>query len=303
MALLLLPLIACAGEGGTSHVIPGATATFTDLPGTSPASFIKPMYLHYDAGASAQIPTAAGVTSNIDVAADTFAVAIGKTFERTLWGGAHYTVAVALPYTALDISGDVRLPGGGSRAISNSVSGLGDITLLPAMLAWKQDAWQFNAMLPVYVPTGNYEVGRLGNPGLNYWTVDPTVGFLYSTKKGFNAMLHMGYAINGENDDTDYQSGSMLHLEGALQQVVPAGKGMMTLGLEGFYFDQLTCDSGAGAVLGCFKGMTAGLGPELGYIKPLGKDTLILELKWLTEMDVRNRVEGDYLWLKAIYKF
>jgi hypothetical protein len=301
--LCLCSVDALAGEGGTSHVIPGATATFTDLPGTSPATFIKPMYLNYGAGASAAIPTAAGVTTDVDVTANTFAVAIGRTFENTFWGGAHYTAAIAIPYTSLDISGNARLPGGGTRSIKNSVSGLGDITLLPVMLAWKKEAWQFNAMLPVYTPTGSYEDGRLGNPGLNYWTVDPTFGFLYSSKKGFNAMLHMGYAINSENNATDYQSGSMIHFEGALQQIIPVGKGMMTLGLEGFYFDQLTCDSGGGAVLGCFKGMTAGLGPELGYIKPLGKETLILELKWLTELDTKNRVEGDYLWFKAIYKF
>jgi len=51
----------------------------------------------------------------------------------------------------------------------------------------------------------------------------------------------------------------------------------MTVGAEGFYFDQVTGDSGSGAVLGDFKGMTSGLGPVLGYIQPLGTQSLAVE--------------------------
>ena len=66
----------------------------------------------------------------------------------------------------------------------------------------------------------------------------------------------------------------------------------------------MTCDSGSGAVLGCFKGRTAGLGPVIGYIQPLSKtESLVVEFKWLFEMDVKNRLDGDYIWLKAVYKF
>jgi hypothetical protein len=81
------------------------------------------------------------------------------------------------------------------------------------------------------------------------------------------------------------------------------GSGFMTLGAEGFYFQQVTCGSGSGAVLGCFKGRTAGLGPVLGYIQPLGKQSLAVELKWLPELDTKNRLNGDYVWLKMVYKF
>ena len=158
-------------------------------------------------------------------------------------------------------------------------------------------------MLPIFAPTGSYEKGRLGNPGLNYWTFDPVIGAVYSNKEsGFNAMLHAGYAMNTENPDTDYRSGSLLHFEGALQQIVPVSSGLLMLGAEGFYFDQVTCDSGAGATLGCFKGMTAGLGPVLGYIQPLGQQSLVVELKWLPELDTKKRLEGDYTWLKVVYK-
>ena len=115
--------------------------------------------------------------------------------------------------------------------------------------------------------------------------------------------VSMGYSMNSENNATNYKSGSLLHFEGTLEQIIPVGKGLMTFGVEAFYFSQLTGDSGAGATLGDFKGMTTGVGPLIGYIKPMGKQNLVLEAKWLSELDTKNRVKGDIIWLKAVYKF
>ena len=303
LALIAAPQTIIAGEGGVSHVIPGSMATLSDLPGTSPAWFLKPMYLHYSGTFSAQLPTAVGLAGDVDATTNTVALAGGRTFETTVLGGAHYTFAMALPYTWVDITANVQTPLGTVRRHSE-VSGLGDLTVLPVMLAWKTGDWQIDAILPIYAPTGSYEKGRLGNTGLNYWTFDPTIGVVYSNKAaGFNAMLHTGYAMNTENSATQYQSGSLLHFDGVIQQFLPVGPGFLTLGAEGFYFYQVTGDSGAGASLGDFKGMTAGLGPVLGYILPLGQQALSVELKWLAEVDTKKRLEGDYLWLKVVYKF
>ena len=209
--LAMLPGLAFADEGGTAHVVPGANATLVDLVPTAPGSFFKPMYMHYSGSASAQIPTAAGVASNLDAQADTFVLGGGYTFDQPVLGGAHYTVAAFLPYSWLDISANVLLPGGGSVGRHSKVSGFGDLTVVPVMLAWKpDDNLQVNALMPIYAPTGSYQQGRLGNPGLNYWTFDPMVGVAYLNKQsGFNAMIHAGYAMNTENPDTDYQSGSL----------------------------------------------------------------------------------------------
>jgi len=303
--LAMLPGLVFSGEGGTTHVMPGANATLVDLVPTTPGTFFKPMYMNYSGSASAQIPTAAGVASNLDAQADTFVLGGGYTFDQTVLGGAHYSVAAFLPYSWLDVTASVQQPGGGSVGRHSKVSGFGDLTVVPVMLGWKtSDNWQISALMPIYAPSGSYKEGRLGNPGLNYWTFDPMVGVAYTNKQsGFNAMLQAGYAMNTENPDTDYQSGSLMHFDAAIQQILPVGSGFLTLGAEGFYFDQVTCDSGSGAVLGCFKGKTAGLGPVLGYIQPLGTDSLAVELKWLAETDTKNRLEGDYVWLKAAYKF
>jgi hypothetical protein len=293
-----------AGEGGVSHTIPGAMATLADNAPTAPGSFLKPMYLHYKGSIAGQIPTAAGLAGDVNASTNTMALAAGHTFETTVLGGAHYSVVAALPYTWIDLTANVQTPAGGTVRRKSSVDGFGDITVIPAMLAWKSGDWQYNALLPVYAPTGSYKLGRLGNPGLNYWTFDPTAGIVYSNaKSGFNALLHAGFAVNTENPDTHYRSGNLLHFDGALQQILPVGSGLMTLGAEGFWFEQVSCDSGSGATLGCFKGRTAGLGPVLGYIQPLGRQALVLELKWLAEVDTQKRLKGDFIWLKAVYKF
>ena len=301
-ALVVAPPLAIAGEGGTSHIMPGANATLVDLPPTAPGGFFKPMYINYQGDISARVPTAAGVVANADAEANTLVLGGGYGFEQTILGGAHYGVAAFLPYTWLSISGNSEALGG--VRIQNSVSGVGDLTVVPVMLAWKSGDWQYDFLMPVYAPTGSYEKGRLGNPGLNYWTVDPVFGVTYSNKtSGFNALLHAGYAMNTENDTTQYKSGAMLHFDGAIEQILPAGGGFLALGVEGFYFRQVTGDSGSGATLGEFKGMTTGLGPVIGYVKPLGSNSLALEAKWLTELDTKKRLEGDYLWLRAAYKF
>jgi len=294
--------VAIAGEGGTSHIMPGANATLMDLPPMSPGGFFKPMYINYRGDASATIPTAAGVVANLNADANTLVLGGGYGLEQTILGGAHYSIAAFLPYTWLSISGNSGALGG--VRIQNSVSGIGDLTVVPVMLAWKSDDWQYDFLMPVYAPTGSYEVGRLGNTGLNYWTFDPIVGVAYSNpKSGFTAAIHAGYAMNTENNATSYKSGDYLHVDAAVQQIFPLGSGFANAGVEGWYFQQVTCDSGSGATLGCFKGRTAGIGPVLGYIQPIGTEKLLFELKWLPELETKNRLNGDYIWLKMVYTF
>ena len=47
------------------------------------------------------------------------------------------------------------------------------------------------------------------------------------------------------------------------------------------------------------------LQPFLGlqFRQPLGNQSLVVELKWLTELETKKRLEGDFIWLKVVYKF
>jgi hypothetical protein len=307
LALVLVgfacPSVSLAAEGGTTHYLPGGTATLIDLAPTKPGWVVESIYLHYEGDASADLSVAGTISAGLDATSEALLLGGFYTLPQSV-AGARYTLGVFLPYIWIDAEATVSGPLGGSLRRDDSTSGIGDMTLIPAMLAWKSDFWQFNAILPIYAPTGDYETGRLANPGLNYWTFDPTVGVSYNNDKiGLNAAGYLGISFNTENPDTDYQSGSMLHLDGSVQQLLPAGPGFVGVGAEAFYLQQIAGDSGSGARLGDFKGRTVGIGPVLTYILPRGKATFVAELRWLPELDVKRRLDGDYIWLKLIAQF
>jgi hypothetical protein len=295
---------AIAAEGGTTHYAPGAVATMIDLAPTQPGWVIEPIYLHYEGDAATQkeIPIAGLDALGLKATSDVALVGGFYTFEQPVLG-AYYSVGAMLPYVWLTVEGkiDTAL---GTFERRDTASGIGDLALIPAMLGWRSGPVQYNAAVTVYAPTGEYEAGELANPGLNYWTVNPWVGVSYNNpKNGFNAALHGGIAFNTENPDTDYRSGAMTHLEGSVQQLLPLGKGFLSLGAEAFWVEQVTADSGQAPILGDFKGRTAGIGPVLGYVRPMGEQNFVAELRWLPELDTRNRLEGDYVWLKLVYQF
>jgi hypothetical protein len=304
ITFLLVPSVVTASEGGTGHYVPGAVATMIDLAPTQPGWVIEPIYLRYegDADLSEAIPLAGIDVFGVRATSDALILGGFYTFEQPLLG-AHYSVGAMLPYVWMSVEGEIETAIGDRRR-QDTVSGLGDVTLIPALLGWKQGPWQYNAALTVYAPTGDYEVGRLANPGLNYWSFNPWAGVSYNNPtNGFNAALHGGLVFNAENPDTDYRSGVMTHLEGSVQQLLPVGRGYLSLGAEAFWLEQVTADSGQRPILGDFKGRTAGIGPVLGYVLPMGEQNLVAELRWLPELETKNRLQGDYVWLKIVYQF
>lgn len=293
-----------AEEGGTGHYVPGGLATLIDLPPTQPGWIVQPLFLHYEGEASRSraFPIAGVITAGLEAKSDVLALGALYTFERKVLG-AYYTVGAYLPFLSLEVSADLDTARG-SRARTDRTSGVSDITLIPAMLAWKSGSWQYSALASVYAPTGRYEVGQLANLGLNYWTFDPAIGVTYNNEKsGFTFSVLSGITINTENEDTSYKSGSVLHIEASVQQHFKHGDGFFGIGANGFIYEQITDDSGAGAVLGAFRSCTAGIGPVVSYIRPIGKTTLVLEARWLPEFYTKRRLEGDNIWLKAALDF
>jgi hypothetical protein len=293
---IALPLATQASEGGVTNIVPGGTATLIDLPPTQPGWNILGNYLNYKGNGES-------VVAALDVESSAYLLGAFYTFDTKVLG-AYFTMGATVPYVSVDVIADVNTPDGPFR-ITDRRSGLGDAALIPAMLAWQDGSWSYSTFLNVYAPIGRYDKDRLANPGLNYWTFDPTVGVAYNNEtNGFNAAAFLGVGVNTRNKDTDYKSGTLMHLDASVQQLLPAGPGYIGIGAEAFYIEQVGADSGSGALLGGFKGRTAGIGPVLSYLLPLGKtDRLIAELRWLHESSVRNRPEGDYIWFKVNYQY
>ena len=293
-----------AEEGGAGRYVPGNAATLIDLPPTKGGWVFESIYLHYDGDASGSgtFPNAGLVTAGLDATSDAFILGGLYTFETPVLKS-HFSMGAFVPYLWMDVTANV-VAGGATGSRTDTVDGTGDITLIPAMMAWKCDSWQYSALLPIYAPTGEYNLGSLANVGRNYWTFDPTIQVSYNNAKtGFNAAVFTGITLNTENNDTDYQSGAAFHIDASLQQLLPVGPGFLSIGFNAFCYEQIQGDSGAGAKLGDFKGRDIGIGPALGYILPVGENTLVAEARWLPELETKRRLEGDFLWLKLAYQF
>jgi len=292
-----------AEEGGSGHYVPGSAATILDLPPTSPGFTFQALGLHYDGDVSVQrsVPIAGTVAAGLDARADIVTLGGLYTFEERILG-AFYTIGAYVPVGDVEATASLGGPLGRFER-TDRVTGLGDVTLIPALLAWETGETQYGFTLPIYAPTGRYDEDRLANIGKNYWTVDPTVYVSYSGATGFNASLFTGVTFNSKNQATDYRSGSLFHLEGSVQQLFPAGSRLLGVGINAFALQQITPDTGSGAVLGGFEGRALGIGPALTYVAPLPNGSLAIEARWLPEIETENRVRGDDFWLKGAIQF
>jgi Putative MetA-pathway of phenol degradation len=77
-------------------------------------------------------------------------------------------------------------------------------------------------------------------------------------------------------------------VEGALNQHFPFG---LAAGVGGYFYQQITGDSGSGATLGPFRGRVAGVGPLLSYTVKVDKQEVTLSGRWFHEFDVKIEFE------------
>jgi hypothetical protein len=189
--------------------------------------------------------------------------------------------------------------------VSDSANGISDLVLVPVALNWTFGDLQINPQLAVYVPTGDYQTGQLANLGKNHWMFDTLLGLNYlSHKTGTGITLFGGYAVSTENNATQYRNGDVFHLEATLQQFLPLNKQtLISVGANTFYFQQVTGDSGSGAVLGSFEGTDIGIGPVVTLIHTAKSYTFSAQVKWLPELDTSHRLNGDWVWVSVGLRF
>ena len=306
--LLLLGAYAYAEEGGSGRYFQGSMSSFADGAPAAPTFIARFNYAVYDGdiGINREIPVAGLLAANADASSTAVGLTLLWAPDWNLGEKWQYSMVATVPWVDIEVSADVRDPTGGPTIRrSDREKAIGDIVLIPVMFNYNVNPdFNINMRVAVYVPTGDYEVGRLANTGKNFLTIEPTVGFMYFGKKnGREASLFFGADFNQENDDTDYQSGTQIHLDGTLAQHFPLWNGLAGAGVSGYWYRQVTGDSGSGATFGDFKARANGLGPVLSYASKVRGNDVIAELKWLKEFDNENRLEGDTLWLKVLGKF
>ncbi|MEJ8827435.1 transporter [Variovorax humicola] len=295
-----------AEEGGSGHYAPGSMASFVDAVAPQEAFLLRVNLVNYAGSASKDVALPIAGTTALGVDANSTAFGLTAFWRPPIETGEgwSYAISATVPYVWMSVSASATA-GKYGASLSSSSDGLGDMVLMPLMLNQSINPdLNINYRLAFYAPTGSYEVGRLSNTGKNFWTVEPIIGLIYLGKQnGVEASLFTGIDFNRENPATQYKTGAQFHVDGTLAQHFPWQGGLAGVGLTGYFYRQVTDDSGPGASLGAFRGQTTGLGPVASFVTKLGGHDVIAELKWLHEFEVQNRLKGDYVWLKVVYKF
>ena len=309
------PTAARADEGGVGFWVPGFFGSFAASPVVPGFSFAD-IYYHTSVSAGGDVAFARQVnrgnigvnfTGNVNATlkADVdLNVAIPSyTFAERFLGG-QATVAMLIPYGRSQASVDATLTGnlglggpgfsiGGGRA--DEITGFGDLAPMFNM-RWNNGVHNFLTYISGNLTVGRYDPARLANLGIGHNAIDAGGAYTYlDPKTGYEFSAALGFTYSFENTHTQYQNGVDMHLDiGALKLVTK----QLQVGVVGYAYQQLSCDSGAGDRVGCFESRVFGLGPQIGYIVPLNEHYQgYLNLKGYKEFGAEHRPDGWNVWL------
>jgi hypothetical protein len=100
------------------------------------------------------------------------------------------------------------------------------------------------------------------------------------------------------NQSTQYQNGVDMHFDWGASQFLTK---QFQVGLVGYVYDEIGCDSGSGNQVGCFQSRVIGVGPQVGFIIPISSTTQgYLNFKGYKEFDHANRPDGWNAWVTFV---
>jgi hypothetical protein len=304
-----------ADEGGVSFWVPGFFGSLAATP-QQPGWTIATIYYHTSVKAGGDVVFARQVQRgqitapfsgnlNASLKADAnLGMAIPSYVFATPFLGGQAAAALVVPFGRNQVSVDATLtaslgPFGfdvaGGR--TDSVSGLGD--LVPQFnVRWNQGVHNWMTYITGAVPVGAYNPARLANLGIGHGAIDGGGGYTYfNPQTGHEFSAVAGFTYNFENPDTNYKNGIDFHLDWGASQFLSR---QLLVGLVGYAYQQVTGDSGAGNRLGDFKSRVFGVGPQIGYIVPLGGHQGYLNLKGYKEFGAEHRPECWNVWLTFV---
>jgi len=319
-ASVLVSQAALADEGGVSVWLPGFFGSLAASP-LQPGWSLTSIYYHTTVSAGADVAKAREITigkipanlnvnlsASLDARAD-LALALPTYTFATPVLGAQATVGVLGLYgrtstsLAAQLSGTLTTPFGTlpfSRfdSINDAVTGFGDVYPL-ATLRWNNGV--HNVMTYVFgdVPVGAYDSTRLSNIGVGHGAIDVGGGYTYlnpQTGHEFSGVL--GFTYNFTNQSTQYQNGVDMHFDWGASQFLTK---QLQVGLVGYVYQEVGCDSGSGDRVGCFQSRVVGVGPQLGFIIPLTTTVQgYLNIKGYKEFAAQNRPDGWNTWVTFV---
>jgi len=207
--------------------------------------------------------------------------------------GGNFGFGIAIPIGWKDVfaagnlaAGDVAL----RQTFRDDDTAFGD-PVASTFVGWNRGNWHWNVGALVNIPIGEWDEGALANIGFNRWGLDLNGAITWLDPAiGLDLSAAAGFTFHAENPDTGYQSGNEFHLEfAAVRNFSP----QFSAGVVGYYYEQISGDSGGPDILGDFKGRVAAVGPFVGYNFKIGETPVSTRLRWYHEFDAKNRLEGD----------
>lgn len=317
--VLSMPGMSRADEGGVSFWIPGffgSLAATPQQPGWSVASIFYQTNVSGggDVALSREfeihnIPAnlTAHANATLNATGDLGFLIPSYVFATPVLGGQASVSAVeAYGRTTASVNGTVTgtlstplgsIPFMRSDSISDSVFGFSDFVPQFA-LRWNSGVNNYMTYITGDVPVGAYDSSRLANTGIGHGAIDAGGGYTYfnpQTGQEFSGVL--GFTYNLINPSTQYQNGVDMHLDLGASQFLTK---QLQVGLVGYAYKDIGCDSGSGDRIGCFQSQVLGVGPQIGIIFPVGGMQGYLNLKAYAEFDGNDRPSGWNAWVTFV---
>jgi hypothetical protein len=308
-AFVLCPEISRADESGISFWLPGLYGSLSATP-TTPGWSVATIYYHTSVNASGAaaasrvvqvngVPRSVNVNLNVNLSgqADLQFIAPTYTFAEPVLGGQlSATLAGVWGRNSASVAGTLTGPLGNTFQgfLQDALVSYGD--LYPTFkLKWNSGVHNYMVYGAGDIPVGDYNPNRLSNIGIGHGAIDFGAGYTYlnpATGTEFSGVG--GVTYNFKNPDTQYQSGIDLHFDWGVSQFLSK---QVFVGFVGYAYQQITDDFGQPAAFGGFRSRVLGIGPQLGYIFPVGDMQGFLGLKGYGEFDAANRPSGWNTWL------
>jgi hypothetical protein len=240
------------------------------------------------------------LNANLNARADMDFVSTSYVFASPVLGG---QLAVGMTgaagHNSTSIDGTLTASVGSlsvTRTGSISDERFGFADLYPtASLRWNSGVNNFMVYMTGDLPVGTYDSSRLANFGIGHGAIDGGFGYTYfNPQAGHEFSFVTGLTGNFVNPSTDYQNGIDWHLDWGASQFLTK---QWQIGAVGYFYKQLTADRGALPILGGNESQVIGVGPQIGYLFPVGNMQGYLNLKAYWEFDAQRRADGWNTWV------
>ena len=309
---------AFADEGGVSFWLPGIYGSLAAVPQQQPGWAFATFNYFASVSASGDVARAreievgkfpvslmGSVNLNLHSTVDIQAFVPSYAFATPVFGG-QATVGLMALYggnrtsVAGTLNGTVTGPGGTvipfmrSDSITDSVTGFGD--LYPQFsLRWNAGVNNYMVYMTGDVPVGAYDSTRLANIGIGHGAFDAGAGYTYfNPQSGHEFSGVLGFTANMINPATQYQNGVDMHFDWGASQFLSK---QVSVGLVGYVYKEIGCDSGSGDRVGCFQSQVASVGPQISFLFPVGNMQGYLNFKGYGEFDAKDRASGWNAWV------